>query len=102
MKAPKTTGTGGPLISLETTPQPDMLAVVWMAISTPQAPIVGYRVYLNGQMCGNQVVPDASSDRCKVVIEGCNTTAPYRVLVAAVPEGKAGRKSIHTTKPAEN
>ena len=55
MKNPKTTGTGGPLISLETTDRPDMLAVVWMAISTPEAPIAGYRVYLNGQMCGNQV-----------------------------------------------
>ena len=55
MKNPKTTGTGGPLISLETTDRPDMLAVVWMAISTSEAPIAGYRVYLNGQMCGNQV-----------------------------------------------
>ena len=55
MKNPKTTGTAGPLISLETTDRPDMLAVVWMAISTPEVPIAGYRFYLNGQMCGNQV-----------------------------------------------
>ncbi len=55
MKNPKTTSTAGPLISLETTQRPDMLAVVWMAISTQQFPIAGYRVYLNGQMCGNQV-----------------------------------------------
>ncbi len=55
MKNPKSTATGGPLVSLETTERPDVLAVVWMAISTSTVPISGYRVYLNGQMCGNEV-----------------------------------------------
>ena len=88
MKSPKTTPTGGPLVSMETTPKEDMLAIVWMAISTPEVPMSGYRVYLNGQMCGSQVVPDDNSDRCKVVIEGCGLQSPYRIQVAAVPTGK--------------
>ena len=55
MKCPKNTGTGGPLISLERTSKQDVLTIVWMAISTPDSPIQGYRVYMNGQMCGSQV-----------------------------------------------
>ena len=59
-----------------------------MAIDSDHSPIEGYRVYLNGQLCGNQVVPDANSDRCKVVIEGCQTDYVYKILVAAVPKGE--------------
>ena len=36
------------------------------------------------------MVPDANSDRCKVVIEGCNLDTVYRVIVAAIPTGKMG------------
>ena len=56
MNCARTTNTGGPVISLETTQKPDTMAIVWMSISTPQSLIEGYRVYLNGQLCGNQVV----------------------------------------------
>ena len=35
-----------------------------------------------------QVVPDATADRCKVVIESCKTNAVYKVTVAAIPAGK--------------
>lgn len=87
MKCPKTVNTGGPIISLETTDKEDMLAIVWMAISNQDCMIAGYRIYLNGTMCGSQVVPDAGSDRCKVVIEGCSLGMLYRVIVAAIPEG---------------
>ena len=73
MKCPKTNSTGGPIISFETTEKPDAMAIVWMSIHSDHSPIDSYRVYLNGQMCGNPVVPDPGSDRCKVVIEGCQT-----------------------------
>lgn len=55
MKCVQTTNSGGPIISLETAAKPDTLSIVWMSISTQHNPIEGYRVYLNGQMCGNQV-----------------------------------------------
>lgn len=55
MKCVQTTSSGGPVLSLEVTDKPDAMAIVWMSISTPHNPIDGYRVYLNGQMCGNQV-----------------------------------------------
>jgi len=34
-----------------------------------------------------QIVPDATSNRCRVVIEGCNTGVVYKVKVAAIPPG---------------
>lgn len=55
MKNPKTTSTSGPVISLEVTEKPDSIAIVWMSISTEQDSIVGYKVYLNGRMCGSEV-----------------------------------------------
>ena len=55
MKSPKSTNTGGPIISLEITEARDSLAIVWMSISSPDSPIAGYRVYLNSTMCGSQV-----------------------------------------------
>ena len=55
MNCAKTTDTAGPLISLETTAKPDMLAIVWISISSDTNPITGYKVYLNGEMCGNDV-----------------------------------------------
>ena len=55
MKCPRTNSTGGPVISLETTDKTDDMAIVWMSITSPDSPIAGYRVYLNGTMCGNQV-----------------------------------------------
>ena len=55
MKCPKTNSTGGPVISLETTDKTDDMAIVWMSITSPDSPIAGYRIYLNGTMCGNQV-----------------------------------------------
>ncbi len=94
MRCAQTTNTGGPVISLETTDKPDTMAIVWMSIATPHNPIQGYRVYLNGQMCGNQVVPDKNSDRCKVVIEGCQLRSPYRIEVAAIPEGRVNKYII--------
>ncbi len=33
------------------------------------------------------MIPDASSDRCKVVIEGCQLNSVYKVVVAAIPQG---------------
>ena len=57
MKGALTVATGGPLISLETTPnKPDSMAIVWMSISSDHSPVEGYRVYLNGQMCGSLVI----------------------------------------------
>ena len=88
MKCPKTTATGGPVISLETTENPDAMAIVWMSISSSHSPVESYRVYLNGQMCGNPVIPDPGSERCKVVIEGCKTDFEYKVVVAAVGKGR--------------
>ena len=34
-----------------------------------------------------QIVPDSSSDRCRVVIDGCKVDQPYTVAVAALPPG---------------
>lgn len=87
MKIPKTHVSGGPLLSLETTDKPDTLAIVWMSIDSPDCPVDGYRVYLNDQMCGNQVVPDDNSDRCKVVIEGCQLNFIYKIMVVAITTG---------------
>ena len=55
MKIPRTTNTGGPLVSLEVAKNEDSLAIVWMNISSQETPVEGYCVYLNGQMCGDQV-----------------------------------------------
>ena len=88
MKCAKTTSTGGPILSLETTDQPDAMAIMWMSISTPESPIESYDVYLNGQMCGNPVVPSADSDRCKVLIQGCQTDVEHRIVVAAIGKGE--------------
>ena len=46
---------GGPLISLETTSKPDSMSIVWQSLNTNDNPIDGYRVYLNGHMCGSMV-----------------------------------------------
>jgi hypothetical protein len=37
--------------------------------------------------CGSQVIPDASSERCKVAIGSCKLHAEYKILVAAVSAG---------------
>ncbi|ELT90741.1 hypothetical protein CAPTEDRAFT_219540 [Capitella teleta] len=92
MKCVQTTSSGGPVISLERAAKPDTLSIVWMSISTEHNPIEGYKVYMNGQMCGNQVVPDSTSDRCKVVIEGCQMDFVYRIVVAAVPSDGSSHK----------
>ena len=45
----------GPLISLETTAKPDTMSIVWMSLNSAANPVEGYRIYLNGTMCGNMV-----------------------------------------------
>ncbi|XP_033744669.1 uncharacterized protein LOC117330483 isoform X1 [Pecten maximus] len=87
MKCPKRTPDGGPVISLERTERPDALAVVWMAIDTPDYPISGYLIFLDEVQCGSRLVPSPDSDRCKVVIGGCTLRQIHRVYVKALPHG---------------
>ncbi|CAH1782616.1 unnamed protein product [Owenia fusiformis] len=87
LKCPETTETGGPVISLEVPDNEDTMAIVWKSISTSQNPILGYRLYLNGQQCGDTVTPNEASNRCRCVIEGCQLDVIYRVVVMALPEG---------------
>ena len=55
MRCAKSTSTGGPVISLEVTSKPDAMAIVWRSISTQDEIFTGYKLYLNGQLCGDQV-----------------------------------------------
>ncbi|XP_076447663.1 uncharacterized protein LOC143284653 isoform X3 [Babylonia areolata] len=84
LTCPKVAPPGGPVISLETTSDPQTLSVVWMSIDSDQQPIDGYLVYLNDQQCGPKLVPESGSNRCKVVISGCNTAMDYKLYVLAV------------------
>ncbi|KAL5013162.1 hypothetical protein ScPMuIL_007432 [Solemya velum] len=85
MKCPVTTYEGGPIVSLETSDQQDSLSLVWMPIDTPREPISGYLVFLDDQQCGARLVPDPDSNRCKVVIGGCELNKLCKVYVAALP-----------------
>ncbi|KAH9503746.1 hypothetical protein Btru_066540, partial [Bulinus truncatus] len=84
VKCPILTDDKGPLISLVKTEKADSLAIVWMSIDKPDCPIDGYLVYLNDNQCGPKLVPDPSSNRCKVVIDGCDIDVEYKVHVQAV------------------
>lgn len=55
MKCPIVTSDNGPIISLERTEEKDSIAIVWMAMSTPELPVVGYLLFLNDQQCGQRV-----------------------------------------------
>lgn len=77
------------MISLETNADPQTLSVVWMSIDSPKQPIDGYLVYLNDQQCGPKLVPEAGSNRCKVVISGCDTGIDYKLYVLAVSAGRS-------------
>ncbi|XP_077978814.1 uncharacterized protein LOC144434231 [Glandiceps talaboti] len=76
----------GPLISSEIQDDEDIMAIVWMPILEKDAAITGYRLYVNDQKCGDEVVPDEGSNKCKVLIQGCDVNTPYRVQVLAVPK----------------
>ncbi|GFR62052.1 hypothetical protein ElyMa_001861900 [Elysia marginata] len=84
LKCPIENETGGPVISLVQTDKPDSLAIVWMAIDKPELAIDGYLIYLNDQQCGPKLVPDAESNRCKVVIGSCDLNSEYRIYVQAL------------------
>ncbi|XP_025107507.1 uncharacterized protein LOC112572161 isoform X5 [Pomacea canaliculata] len=84
MISPKTVQSGGPLISLETISDPKTLCLVWMSISSNEVPITGYLVYLNDQQCGPKLIPDEDSNRCKVVISGCDLGIEYKLFVHAL------------------
>lgn len=87
IKMDATTLTGAPLISFEATDDRSSLCVNWRHVSSAERPTRGYILYLNQQKCGDEVKPHKDSDRCKVIVGGCNARTPYHVVVGALAEG---------------
>ncbi|KAK6994911.1 fibronectin, partial [Biomphalaria glabrata] len=83
-KCPILTEDKGPVISIVKTEKRDSIAIVWMSIDKSDCPIDGYLVFLNDTQCGPKLVPDANSNRCKVVIDGCDLDMDYKIHVQAV------------------
>ncbi|XP_063446523.1 uncharacterized protein LOC134726026 isoform X8 [Mytilus trossulus] len=94
MKCPLVSNDGGPIISLERTEKEDAISVVWMSIDSRSYPISGYLVFLNDQQCGSRLVPDPDSNRCKVVIGGCELGVSHKVYVVALPKGEVDDSKV--------
>ncbi|CAC5396477.1 unnamed protein product [Mytilus coruscus] len=94
MKSPLVSNDGGPIISLERTDKEDAISVVWMSIDSRSYPISGYLVFLNDQQCGSRLVPDPDSNRCKVVIGGCELGVSHKIYVVALPKGEVDDSKV--------
>ncbi|XP_070557721.1 uncharacterized protein [Ptychodera flava] len=88
VRIPETIDSGGPMISSEFLEDDNVMAVVWMTVPNTRPQIKSYRLYVNDQKCGDEVIPDDGSNKCKVLIQGCQVNTMYRVQVVAVPKGK--------------
>ncbi|KAL9960972.1 hypothetical protein ACROYT_G034482 [Oculina patagonica] len=80
ISCPLQASSGGPLVSLEAATTPQSLVIVWPKCDP--AEVSAYSVFINGQPFGEQIIPEADSDYCRVLFESSLQHEVYTLCVA--------------------